>query len=167
MNDLRQLTWYTLPRAVRTLARWLTLVQVLGYTTALAFVYYTTRMVPALAEQRYRGVDPETATGAMQFPKPLAEMLTSTHTHVLSMAAIFAFSGLGVALCPTPSERWRRLLIAEPFVAIVVSFTAIWLMRYVEPRASFLLFASSGLMAVTFYVQSALVLVHLHRADRA
>lgn len=167
MNDRRQLTWYSLPRTVRTVARWLTVTQVVGYTTALAFVYYTTRMVPTLAEQRYRGVDPETATGAMQFPKPLAEMLTSTHTHVLTMAAIFAFSGLGLALCPTPPERWRRFLIAEPFVAILVSFSSIWLMRYVEPRASLLLFVSSGLMALTFYVQSAIVLVHLHRADRA
>ncbi|MGH7659260.1 MAG: hypothetical protein ACREL6_13575 [Gemmatimonadales bacterium] len=165
MKDLTGMTWANLPRPVRTVARWLTLVQTVGYTVSLIFVYHTTRLLPHGAETRYRGVDPGTVTGAMQFPKPLGEMLTSTHTHVLAMAAIFAFSGFALALCQRPSERWRRFLIAEPFAAILVTFTSIWLMRYVEPRFSLLLFASSGLAAVTFYVQTAIILVELHRAE--
>jgi hypothetical protein len=36
-----------------------------------------------------------------------------------------------------------------------------WSMRYVDPRFSWLLAASSGLMAVTFYVQSFFVLREL------
>ena len=46
----------------------------------------------------------------MQFPKSFAEMLTITHTHLFSMAAIFVFSGVALALCERPAERWRRLL---------------------------------------------------------
>jgi hypothetical protein len=83
----------------------------------------------------------------MQFPKSLSEMLTITHTHLLSMAAIFVFSGLALALCSRPSERWRQWLIAEPFVALLVSFSAMWLMRYLDARFSWLLALSSGIMA--------------------
>src|SRR5439155_1311388 len=83
-----------------------------------------------------------------------AVTLTITHTHLLSMAVIFVLTGLGVALCERVSERWKRWLIAEPFVALLVSFSAMWLMRYVDPRFSWLLEASSALLAVTFYVQS-------------
>jgi len=156
-----RLTWNTLPLPVRTVARWITIVQLVGYTTSLLFIHHTTGMTPAGVASRYRGSDAEAAEGAMQFPKSFAEMLTITHTHLLSMAAIFVFSGLALALCSRPSERWRQWLIAEPFIALLVSFSAMWLMRYVDARFSWLLALSSGIMAATFYVQSFFVLREL------
>jgi hypothetical protein len=154
MSDRLAITWDRLPATVRTVARWLTIVQAVGYTVSLVFVYHTTRMTPAGAAARYRGSDPAAAESAMQFPKSFGEMLTNTHTHLLAMAAIFAFSGLCLAFCRRPAERVRRWLIAEPFAALLVSFSAMWLMRYVDPRFSWLLIASSTTMAVTFYIQT-------------
>jgi hypothetical protein len=161
MSDPLTLTWDRLPAAVRTLARWLTIVQAVGYTVSLVFVFHTTRMTPAGAAARYRGSDPAASEAAMQFPKSFAEMLTNTHTHLLAMAAIFAFSGLCLAFCRRPSERTRRWLIAEPFAALLVSFSAMWLMRYVDPRFGWLLMASSTSMAVTFYIQAFFILREL------
>src|SRR5437867_1311973 len=159
-------TWRSVPTTLRTLARWVTIVQLVGYTTSLIFVWHTTRLVPPGVAARYRGVDPEATQAAMQFPKSFAEMLTITHTHLLSMAVIFVLTGLGVALCERVSERWKRWLIAEPFVALLVSFSAMWLMRYVDPRFSWLLEASSALLAVTFYVQSYVILRELRQVER-
>jgi hypothetical protein len=51
--------------------------------------------------------------------------------------------------------------VVEPFVALLVSFSSMWLMRYVDPRFSWLLALSSGLMAATFYLQSFFVLREL------
>lgn len=161
MTGATRVSWAAMPEAVRTVGRWLTILQVIGYTTSLLFIYQTTAMSPSGVEGRYRGIEDAAGTDAMQFPKSLDEMLTVTHTHLLSMAAIFAFSGLALALCARPAERWRRLLIAEPFAALVVSFTAMWLMRYVDPRFSLLLMLSSGVMAATFYAQSFFVLREL------
>lgn len=161
------MTWKDVPAPVRTLGRWIAIVQLVGYTTSLLFVWHTTRLVPTGVAARYRGVNPEATDGAMQFPKSLAEMLTITHTHLLSMAVIFVITGLGVALCASVPERWKRFLIAEPFCALLVSFSAMWLMRYVAPGFSWLLEASSLLLAVTFYVQSYLILRDLHRVERA
>ena len=155
------MSWRTVPAAVRTLARWITIVQLVGYTTSLVFVWHTTRLVPPGIESRYRGANPETAQGAMQFPKSFGEMLTITHTHLLSMAVIFLVTGIGVALCERVSERRKRWLIAEPFVALLVSFSAMWLMRYVDSHFSWLLEASSGVLAITFYLQSYLILREL------
>jgi ABC-type uncharacterized transport system permease subunit len=151
------MTWRDVPPALRTLARWVVAVQVVGYTTSLVFVWHTTRLVPPGIEARYRGTPPEASTGAMQFPKSFAEMLTVTHTHLLSMAVIFVLTGLGVALCARVPERWKRWLVAEPFGALLVSFSAMWLMRYADARFSWLLEASSTVMAATFYVQSYLI----------
>jgi hypothetical protein len=156
-------TWRSVPATLRTLARWVTIVQVVGYTTSLVFVWYTTRLVPPGVAARYRGAGPLATEGPMQFPKSFAQMLTITHTHLLSMVVIFALTGLGLALCERLSERHKRWLIAEPFVALLVSFSAMWLMRYVDGRFSWLLEASSAVLAATFYVQSYLILRELRR----
>ena len=161
MTGDRRLSWSSVPETIRALGRWITIVQLVGYTTSLIFIRHTTGMTPAGVVTRYRGSDPDAAEGAMQFAKSFSEMLTLTHTHLFSMAAIFVFSGLALALCARPSERWRRVLIVEPFVALLVSFSAMWLMRYVDPRFSWLLALSSGIMAVTFYVQSFFILREL------
>jgi hypothetical protein len=162
VNAQRTVSWRHAPAPLRALGRWVVIVQVVGYSTALLFVRQTTGITPQGVASRYRGADSTLATdAAMQFPKLLSEMLTITHTHMMGMTAIFVFSGLGLALCERPSERWRTLLIVEPFVALLVSFSSMWLMRYVDARFSWLLILSSTLMAATFYLQSWLTLREL------
>lgn len=173
MTDWSGLSWRTLPTVVRTLARWVTILQIVGYTTSLVFVWHTTRLTPPGVSARYRGVVDSTGGAgplggsagapAMQFPKSFAEMLTITHTHLLGMVTIFAISGLFLALCTSPGERRRRFLIIEPFVALLVSFSSMWLMRYVDPRFSWLLEASSASLALVFYLQSWYILRELAR----
>jgi hypothetical protein len=158
-------TWRTLPSNARLLGKWVTIVQLVGYTTSLVFVWHTTRLVPGGVAERYRGADPAGGQEAMQFPKSFGEMLTITHTHLLSMVVIFLISGIGVALCERVAERWRRLLLVEPFVALLVSFSAMWLMRYVDPRFGWLLELSSGSLAVVFYVQCYLILRELRSGE--
>ena len=158
-SDPVSLTWRDVSAPLRTLARWVAIIQVVGYTTSLVFVWHTTHLVPSGVAARYRGVDPEAAPpgAALQFSKSFSEMLTITHTHLLSMAVIFTLTGVGIALCARLSDRWKRLLIAEPFGALLVSFSAMWLMRYVDGRFGWLLEASSALLALTFYLQSYLM----------
>lgn len=165
--SLGELTWDRVPAPVRTVARWATIVNATGYFTSLAFVWHTTGMTPAGTAARYRGVDPTTTPDApMQFPKPLAEMLTSTHTHILAMCAVFVVSGLCFALCAWPRGRWKRFLIAEPFAATLVSIGSLWLIRFWDGRFAWLLFLSSGSMAAVFAIQTFTVLRDLRRADR-
>ena len=160
------LTWRDVSAPLRTLARWVAIIQVVGYSTSLVFVWHTTHLVPSGVAARYRGVDPEAAPpgAALQFSKSFSEMLTITHTHLLGMAVIFTLTGIGIALCARLSERWKRLLIAEPFGALLVSFSAMWLMRYVDGRFGWLLEASSALLALTFYLQSYLILREVGRS---
>ncbi|HET8835306.1 MAG TPA: hypothetical protein VFN08_11280 [Gemmatimonadales bacterium] len=154
--------WRQVPPLFRALALWATIIQVVGYTTGLIFIHHTTGMTPPGVAEQYRGNDTTAVNDAvMKFAKSYPEMLNITHTHLLSMAVIFIVSGLAFALCQRPSFRWRRILLIEPFVALLVSFASMWLMRYVDPRFSWLLTLSSGLMALTFYVQSFFVLREL------
>ncbi len=162
-------SWRDVPETIRSLARWAMIVNATGYVVALAFVRHTTGLTAAGAAARYRGAEPSAGAPMdlpMTFPKPVAEMLLSTHTHLLGMAALFVVSGLCLALCSRPSGRWKRFLVIEPFVATLVSFAALWLMRYVDGRFAWLLFASSASMAAVFGSQTVIVLRELHRVDR-
>lgn len=161
----RAVSWRALPPAGRELGRWATLIQLVGYTTSLVYVWHTTGLTPGGVADHYRGA--EGTEGAMQFPKSFAEMLTITHTHLLAMAVIFVISGMSLVLCDRVPMRWKRILVVEPFVALLVSFGSMWLMRYVHSSFGVLLGLSSGLMAVTFYLQCFLVLRELGlREDR-
>src|SRR3989442_15342580 len=91
--------WRSVPAPLRTLARWVAIVQVVGYTTSLVFVWHTTRLVPPGVAARERGADPEATQAAMQFPKSFAEMPTITPTQLPSMAGIFLLPRLGGGLC--------------------------------------------------------------------
>ena len=156
-------SWHSLPAAFRDMGRWLMLVLFVGYSTSLVYVWCTTRMVPASIADHYRGSD--AGTDAMQFPKSFREMLTVTHTHLLTMAMIFVLSGAALALTERVSSRWKRILCVEPFVALLVSFSAMWLMRYSDPRFAILLALSSTIMALTFYLQCFLVFRELRWRD--
>lgn len=159
-----RLTWSSVSPTVRSLGRCISVIQLLGYTTALVFVWHTTGLTPGGISGHYRGA--EGTEGAMQFPKSFAEMLTITHTHLLSMAVIFLISGLSLSLTERVAERWKQRLAVEPFVALLLSFSSMWLMRYVHPGFSILLALSSSLMALTFYLQSFLVLRELGWRER-
>ena len=114
-------------------------------------------MTPPGVTEQYRGSDSTAvADAAMKFPKSYPEMLNITHTHLLGMAAIFAFSGLALALCERPSERWRKLLVVEPFVALWSPSPRCGSCATSTRGSAGCSTLSSGLMAVTFYVQSLL-----------
>ncbi len=51
-------------------------------------------------------------------------------------------------------------------MALLTSFGAMWLMRYADARFSWLLAASSAIMALTFYAQAALILRELGLVER-
>jgi hypothetical protein len=121
-------------------------------------------MLPSGIADHYRGS--EGAEGAMQFPKSVGELLTLTHTHLLSMVVIFAVSGLCLTLCERVPAKRMQFLVVEPFVALLVSMTSIWLVRYVHPSFGLVLQLSSALMAITFFTQSWLVLAELGLWER-
>ena len=64
-----RLTWGTLPLTIRHLARWITIVQLVGYTTSLVYVWHTTNSSRAAAGH-YRGRDPDASAAAMESRSP-------------------------------------------------------------------------------------------------
>lgn len=154
-------TWRTLPRDARALGFWLMIVEAVGYSTSLVLVWWKTKLAPAGVARQYRGDGAGASEEAMHFAKSFAEMLALTHTHLLALAAVFSLSGLALVLTERVPVGWKRWLIVEPFVALLVSFAALWATRYLHPAFGTLVVLSGALMAVTFYLQTGLVLREL------
>lgn len=119
-------------------------------------------------------IDTNAAIGAstvdqpeMKFRKSLPEMLNITHTHILAMASFLLPIALLFAFSSRARGRWKTFLLVEPFVALLVSFGAMWAMWGVHPAFSYLLMLSSGSFAFCLYAMLLLSFVELWRARKS
>lgn len=147
-----------LPRPARLLVGLFSANLALGYTTALGYVYNTTRMAPDGIAERFRGNEADPEAVEIAFAKSFQEMLGLTHSHILAMVVFLFLSGALTLAARRPGLRWKTFLAVEPLVALPVSFAGLWLAWGVHPGFSWLVSVSSGLAAVAFYAQTAVVL---------
>ena len=146
-----------LPRPWRLLVGMFAANLALGYTTALGYVWSTTRMVPQGIADRYRGNEGDLEALEIAYAKSFQEMLGLSHSHILAMVVfLFLLGGLTLA-ARRPGPRWKAFLALEPLVALPVSFGGLWLAWGVHPGFSWLVSVSSGLAALAFYAQFAVV----------
>jgi hypothetical protein len=103
----------------------------------------------------------KTVTGEMQFEKTFPEMLNIIHTHILTMSVIFAISGLITLLTGVFRPGFRKLIVIEPFVGILVTFAGLWATRYLGKGFSWLVSLSGAMMALAFAAQCVAVMREL------
>lgn len=140
-------TWAQVPKPFRVLARWITIAQAAGYGVSIAFA----------RQMAGRFAGPGGADNH--------ELLLAAHSHLLGMTALFALSGTCYALCSRPREPLKTMAIAAPFAAIMVAFTAVFLMRF-SPAFALLLVAAQLAMAVVFYYQIVVTLRELRAVNK-
>jgi hypothetical protein len=139
-SSIHDITWRDVPHPFRFLARWVTIAQAAGYGVSLA-------MVPRMPRS--------------------PDMLLGAHAHLLGMTALFAITGFLFAFCERPAGAWKTRILAAPFVAILVAFTAVWLAKELDHRFVWLLPVTGVVMTVAFYVQIIRILRELRAAARA
>lgn len=99
----------------------------IGFFTGINFVNETSKFQPDGIETNYLGNENIENADVMQFKKPKKEILTLVHNHILSMSIIFLL--LGVLLTyASINKKWKRILILEPFVSIILTFGGIYVL---------------------------------------
>ncbi|NOX17337.1 MAG: hypothetical protein GXO87_03535 [Chlorobi bacterium] len=125
-----------------------------GVSTGIIYLQFTTDLTPAGTIERYNG-SPTNADEfeiAESYPKPISEMLITTHSHIISFALIFGALGFIFYFNSVITDFWKTFLIIEPLVSTLVTFLSIWGIRYVHEGFIFLTIASAMLMYISFYV---------------
>lgn len=132
----------------------------IGFYTGLLFVSQTSTITPVGMEENYLGNEEDKNAEVMKFRKSEREILSITHTHILSMSFIFFLLGGLVWMIKLP-KNLKLFLTVEPFISIVLTFGGIYLLWTGILWMKYVVIFSGILMTATFAVSSLLVLYQL------
>lgn len=136
-----------------------------GVVTGLIYLYYTTEYKPGEAVKRYNGSEIMNLEEAMDipeyYPKPISELLITTHTHVITFSFIFLCLGGIFYFNSIITGFFKQFLIIEPFVSTIISFGSLWAMRFVHPAFIYLTALSSTLIYLSYLIMVFVVIYEL------
>lgn len=134
-----------------------------GVSVGLGYLYYTTNYSTDKAIERFNGSEnlfdefeiPE------NYPKPVSELLITTHNHVIAFSFIFFFVGGIFYFNSIIIGKLKMFFIIEPFVSTIISFSSLWGMRFLDPGFVYITAVSSSLIYLSFYIMTAIIIFEL------
>lgn len=123
-----------------------------GILTGMIYVIKTTESKPTGIIEHYNGqnefIDEDISKWdeIPQTKKYLHDMLETTHTHVTSFAIISILIGAIFYLNSIINNKIKILLIIEPFISTLITFSSLWIMRYVNDSFAYLVMFSAMLL---------------------
>ena len=162
MDSISKIKLYQLPRAIKLLLMLTVLNLTVGVGIGLYYVSNTTHLSPEGTAEQFRGSSVDNNFDIPEkFPKPISELLTTTHNHIISMTfiffimgGIFYFNSLITGFC-------KKIFIAEPFFSILSTFGGIWLIRCIHSSFSYLVMVSGILMYLSFFIMAGTIIYEL------
>lgn len=135
----------------------------IGVSIGLIYLNQTTSMTPKGAIERFNGSQTEADDLDVpdKYPKPMSELLVSTHNHILGLSFIFFTVGFIFYFNSIIKGILKTILMLEPLISIIITFGSIWLIRFVDPAFVYLTFVSSILMYTGFYIMSIISIYEL------
>ena len=120
----------------------------IGFYSGISFVRSTTNANPTGIEQRYLGNEDDENATKMMFKKSEGEIMTTVHSHILSLSVIFFMISLILVTTDIP-QKLKLFLMIEPFFSLVFTFGGIYFlwkdlhfMKYVIMLSGFLMTAT-------------------------
>ena len=131
----------------------------LGILIGIGYIYYTTDLNPEGTIEHYNGSEIIENDIPEEFPKPLEGMILTTHAHVNSFGMISLIIGFIFYFNSIISNRFKLFLMIEPFLSTIITFSSIWIMRYLNDSFVYLVMISSMLMYLCW---SIMIIVSLY-----
>ena len=162
MNQIFSTRLYELPRKLKLLC-FLTVFNItVGLGVGLYYVGYTTQYSSIGTSEHFAGSKVSDDFDIPdKYPKPISELLNTTHTHVISMTFIFLIIGGIFYFNSIITGSMKTILIIEPFISIIVTFGGIWLVRFIHPGFSYLVILSGILMYLSFIIMASTIFYEL------
>ena len=120
-----------------------------GFSLGVFYVYLNSEFSSSGMVEQYLGNNDEWKP---KLPKTLKDLVSHTHEHITMFSIIFLSLGLIFLYNNTIKGFWKRFLILEPFVSIIITFGGFFIIRYVTTSFSYIIMISSLLMYICFYV---------------
>ena len=120
-----------------------------GFSLGVLYVYLNSEFSSSGMIEQYLGNNDEWKP---KLPKTLQDLVSHTHEHITMFSIIFLSLGLIFLYNNTIKGFWKRFLMLEPFVSIIITFGGFFMIRYVTTSFSYIIMISSLLMYICFYV---------------
>jgi len=153
---------FTFPKEIKLLIGTFLVVLSIGFYTGLLFVSETSSVNPNGIEENYLGNEDIEDAEIMKFKKSPREMLTTVHSHILSMSLIFFLLGLIVAVTKL-NNNLKLFLIIEPFVSVLLTFGGIYFLWKGISWFKYLIIFSGTLMTLTFTISTFIIFIQLFK----
>ena len=137
----------------------------IGIFTGLGYIYYTTDMNPGGTIEHYKGSKVLDDEIPEEFPKPLEGMILTTHAHVNSFALISLVIGMIFYFNSYINGKLKLLLMIEPFVSTIITFTSLWFLRYINDQFVYIVMISSFLMYLFWAIMILISLYELNKRN--
>jgi hypothetical protein len=96
------------------------------------------------------------------YPKPLSELLITTHNHIIGFALIFFAVGIIFYFNSIITGFWKNFLIIEPLFSVLITFGSIWGMRFISTDFVYLAIISSSLIYLSYFLMASVILYELN-----
>lgn len=156
---------FTLPKEIKLLIGTFLVVLSIGFYTGLLFVSETSSANPNGIEENYLGNEDIEDAEIMKFKKSPREMLTTVHSHILSMSLIFFLLGLILAVTKL-NTNLKLFLIIEPFVSVLLTFGGIYFLWKGISWFKYLVMFSGTLMTLTFTISTFIIFLQLFKKNK-
>lgn len=139
------------PRELKLLITFFLITLSIGFYSGISFVRSTTAGNPTGIEERYLGNETVDEASFMKFKKSEGEVLTTIHSHLLSLSVIFFIVALLIATTKL-NKKFKVFLMIEPFISLVVTFCGIFFLWKGFIWVKYLIMISGFLMTATYTV---------------
>lgn len=149
-------TW---PQSLKKLVFTFVLVAFIGVVVGGVMIEVTTHLTPQGVVEQYKGISKSKIEPSeeLKFPKPLKEMLITTHNHILGLSSLFVI--VGFLYLATGKNTWLQISIAvEPLISLILTFGGLWVMRYLWSPFVYIVIISGALMIGTYAWMSIVVM---------
>ena len=121
----------------------------IGFSLGVLYVYLNSEFSSLGMIEQYVGNNDDWAP---KLPKTLQDLVSHTHEHITMFAIIFLSLALIFSYNNTIKGFWKRFLMLEPFISIIITFGGFFIIRYITISFSYIIIVSSLLMYICFYV---------------
>jgi hypothetical protein len=96
-----------------------------------------------------------------KYPKAAADLLITTHNHVMGFAFLILSVGLIFYFNTTIKGFWKYLIMVEPLFSSIITFGSIWLVRFAHPGFIWLAAISSALLYLSVFIMIGICIYEL------
>ncbi|GAB4299273.1 MAG: hypothetical protein Kow0098_25550 [Ignavibacteriaceae bacterium] len=150
-----------------SLKRFLTVILIVlsvGVATGLIYLYTTTSYTPEGAATRISGDQRTEEFGIPEnFPRPVSELLITTHNHIIGLTLIFIFIGTLFSFNTIINGFWKNFFLIEPPLSVLTTFGSIWGIRFLSTYFAYIAFVSSVLIYTSYFIMVVILLFEINR----